>query len=174
MPISARPGAIRHAFSTPGFLQPFRQRLFAVRLLKRAHQHAAVAAHGLLLKRSHAVQIAPAFGFVGKAQADLLHSGKVFSKLRSCPQRRRARVVELVHKAGGKRAERSQLFTMDRVDLIGLQPPSHVAENGGTHPWAGEHELPEGFLIEADKARCRRGNHRVGRLHSFEQWHLAE
>ena len=63
---------------------------------------------------------------------------------------------------------------MNRVDLIGFQPPRHIPQDGGTHPRAGEHELPEGLFVEADQTRRSRSNNCVGRLHPFEQWHLSE
>ena len=79
-----------------------------------------------------------------------------------------------MHQARGEGAERRQFFAVDRVDLIGLQPPRHVAEDSGAYARTGEHELPEGFLIEANDTRCRVRDQVKPCPRALEQAHLSE
>ena len=79
-----------------------------------------------------------------------------------------------MHEACREGAEGRQLFAMDRVDLIGLEPPRHVAQDGCAHTRAGKHELPEGLFVKTHETGLSCGNERVGGLDSLEQGHFSE
>ena len=80
--------------------------------------------HSQLLRR---------LGFFRAAQAQLLQAEQVLAQLRGGALGGRAGIVQLVHQAGGERAQRDELFAMQRLDLVGLQALRAVGQNNFAH-----------------------------------------
>ena len=75
---------------------------------------------GVLQQTSHALQLRRRFGLAAAAQAELLQAQQVLAELRGGALGGRAGIVQLVHEAGGKRAQRDELLAVQRLNLVGL------------------------------------------------------
>ena len=100
----------------------------------------------VLQQALHALELSVGLGLVAGAQAELLQAQQIFAQLRGGALGGRAGIVQLVHQAGGQRAQRDQLLAVQRLHLVGLQALRHVGQHDFAHRRAAGQQRPEILL----------------------------
>ena len=110
---------------------------------------------------------------LGELGGELMHAQEVVAEFGGGADGGGTWVVELVHEACGKGAERGHFFLLDDDALVLLQAVGHVAEDGFADLGAVGHDVPELLFVQADGDAGLGGLGGGGVGSVGEQLHLA-